>query len=533
MTQNKRIVLNIIATYGRSVYAMVLGIFTARWVLEALGETDFGLYGVIGGFAAFIVFFNDILASAISRYFAFYIGRAKLAAGDDESGLEECRRWFSVAVVIHTVVPLVLIVIGYPVGMWAVDHYLVIPPERLAACQMVFRFVCVMSFFAMVTVPYSAMYTAKQYIAELTIYSVASVTIKAAFLGYVVLHPGDWLVGYALCVMIADVAPKMIIMFRAVKIFSECRFKLCHGLDWLRAKELAKYAGWQFFASLGHLMRTQGMAVLVNRHFGPNYNATMSMANVVAVQTESLSMALNGAISPVMTTAAGAGDKNYLLAMAYRSSKFSSVACLLFALPLMIEVKYVLELWLDNPPPQMEIACVLTILYMLAGLLLSGIDRLVIADGRIAKMMVRCGLYNMMILPVAWGCLTLGFVGFETIFIVLLISRCAVGSILFPIARELAGFSVRRWFVEVLYPFGLTAVATFCVVYPIHFCMEPGFIRLIIVSCVAAGCIIGFSWCFMLNRYERSYVTTRFSLLNKILIAVKKVQFKSSNTKED
>lgn len=36
MTQNKRIVLNIIATYGRSVYAMVLGIFTARWVLEAL-----------------------------------------------------------------------------------------------------------------------------------------------------------------------------------------------------------------------------------------------------------------------------------------------------------------------------------------------------------------------------------------------------------------------------------------------------------------------------------------------------------------
>lgn len=82
MTANRRIFLNIVSTYGRSLYAMVLGIFTARWVLEALGGTDFGLYGVIGGFAAFIVFFNDILASAISRYFAFYIGRAKLTTGN-------------------------------------------------------------------------------------------------------------------------------------------------------------------------------------------------------------------------------------------------------------------------------------------------------------------------------------------------------------------------------------------------------------------------------------------------------------------
>ena len=319
MTANRRIFLNIVATYGRSLYAMVLGIFTARWVLEALGETDFGLYGVIGGFAAFIVFFNDILASAISRYFAFYIGRAKLTTGNgngDESGIEECRRWFSVAVVIHTLVPIVLIAIAYPIGMWAVNHYLVIPLERLAACRAVFGFVCVMSFFAMVTVPYLAMYTAKQCIAELTVYSVVSVTIKAAFLGYVVLHPGDWLVGYALCVMVVDIAPKMIIMVRAMKIFDECRFKLNYGLDWLRAKELAKYAGYQFFGSFAHLLRTQGMAILVNRHFGPSYNATMSMSNVVAVQTESLAIALNGAISPVMTTAAGAGEKEYLLTMA-------------------------------------------------------------------------------------------------------------------------------------------------------------------------------------------------------------------------
>ena len=48
MTQNRRIVLNIVATYGRSLYALVLGLFTARWVLMSLGQVDYGLFGVVG-----------------------------------------------------------------------------------------------------------------------------------------------------------------------------------------------------------------------------------------------------------------------------------------------------------------------------------------------------------------------------------------------------------------------------------------------------------------------------------------------------
>ena len=41
MTQNRRIVLNIVATYGRSLYALVIGLFCGRWTLKALGQGDF------------------------------------------------------------------------------------------------------------------------------------------------------------------------------------------------------------------------------------------------------------------------------------------------------------------------------------------------------------------------------------------------------------------------------------------------------------------------------------------------------------
>ena len=48
MSPNRRILLNIVATYGRSVYALVCGLFISRWVLAA-EKSEFGLLGVVGG----------------------------------------------------------------------------------------------------------------------------------------------------------------------------------------------------------------------------------------------------------------------------------------------------------------------------------------------------------------------------------------------------------------------------------------------------------------------------------------------------
>ena len=52
MLPNRRIYLNIIATYGRSLYALVCGVFVGRWVLAAAEKSEFGLCGVAGGMMA-------------------------------------------------------------------------------------------------------------------------------------------------------------------------------------------------------------------------------------------------------------------------------------------------------------------------------------------------------------------------------------------------------------------------------------------------------------------------------------------------
>lgn len=81
MSPNRRILLNIVATYGRSLYCVVCGLFTSRWVLAVLGKTDFDLYGVVGGMMGFIVFLNSLLNVATGRFYEYAEGLAQKSAG--------------------------------------------------------------------------------------------------------------------------------------------------------------------------------------------------------------------------------------------------------------------------------------------------------------------------------------------------------------------------------------------------------------------------------------------------------------------
>ena len=55
MSPNRRIFLNIVATYGQSLYALVCGLFISWWVLAAVEQSEIGSYGMVGGMAAIVI----------------------------------------------------------------------------------------------------------------------------------------------------------------------------------------------------------------------------------------------------------------------------------------------------------------------------------------------------------------------------------------------------------------------------------------------------------------------------------------------
>lgn len=508
MTANRRIFLNIVATYGRSLYALVIGLFCGRWTLMALGQVDYGLMGLVGGLTAFISYFNSQFAGAISRFYALSVGKQSV---DREEGLETCRMWFTTAVMIHTILPVALMVVGYPIGEWAVRHYLTIPPDRVAACVWVWRFVCVSCFLSMVSVPMNAMYTAHQYIAELTIYSFVTTTLNACFLYYMVTHPGIWLTKFAFWQLLLGLAPSLIISLRAFKIFPECRFRSRYINCWANIKTLGSYIVWTSIGTFGGLLRGQGMSILVNKVFGPRMNASVSVGMSLSGHTNTLSGSLTGAFSPAIFNAWGAGRYDEARAMTYRVCKMAVLCMLIFSIPLCLEVDEVLHLWLKNPPEYAAKFCVFVVASAVIDKTAIGHMYLVNANGRVAQYQMVLGTSLILTLPIAYLFIRLGW-GMAGVGVALIVGMagCAWGRVWF--ARKLVGLSASYWLKRVLLPLVIVASLSLSVGALPRYFIGKSFMRIILTTGIVEAVLFPISWLFLLDVSEREYIREKMML---------------------
>ena len=515
MTANRRIWLNIAATYARNAYSLALGLVTARWLLLSLGQTDYGLFGVVGGLIAFVTFFNRLLAGAVSRFYAIAIGQSK-RKGNREAGLQECRRWFTAAVSVHTVVPLVLVAIGWPLGIYAVDHWLVIPPDRVAACHWVWRFACLSAFVGMVNVPFRAMYTAKQEIAELTVLNVMSATLNAGLLYYMVSHPGDWLARYAFWHCLLAILPRLLICARALVVYPECRLRRDCLWNFGDIRKIASYAGWNAIGSIGKIVRAKGMMVLVNQMYGPAQNAAVSVATRLASRTNTFAQSIVTSISPAIISAHGAGKRERMLRLVFRVSKLGGMLVVLASLPLLLEVQEVMRLWLKKPPAESPFLCACVLVVLLLGKISSGERIAIAASGRMAAYQMGTGLVNILAIPTAWlmmrnglGLATVGYVSIGA-------AVLGVAQRVF-FAHRLAGIPAGDWLRRVVLPLAGLILAGGAVALIPRLAMAASLLRIVATTLAAEAVMLPVSWLVVIDVEERAYVREKFDKIQKEL----------------
>ncbi len=505
MSANKRIFINILATYCRSIYTLIIGFLCGRWTLQALGKVDYGLMGVVGGLAFFIKYFNGILSGSLSRYFALSVGETQK---NHEKGLEAGRMWFTTAVAIQTIGPTVLIIAGYPIGVWAIRQYLTIPTDRVVDCIWVWRFVCLTCFLGMVTMPMNAMYKAHQYIAELTIYSFITTTLNACFLYYMVKHPGIWLVKFMFWECLLGILPNIIIAMRAFRIFPECKILPQYFFCWHNIKQLSNYAFWNAWGMLGGVLSNQGMTIVVNKFFGPAMNAGVAIGNTLSARCNTLASSLFGAFTPAITNAWGAGDRDLARQLAFRVCKIGTFMILVFSLPLSLEAKEVLRIWLKNPPEWAYEMLLFVMTVTIIDRMTEGHRICVNANGRVAKYQMFVGSSLILSLPIAI-ILCYSNVGVWSIGISLVICRCicSIGRVYF--ARNLVGMSVCYWLKKVCIPIVLLTILCLGIGFLPNFFFRQSFYRICTTTILVESVLLPCAWFLVLDTSEKMYIKTR------------------------
>lgn len=74
-SSNKRIARNTLMLYIRTFVMMPVSLYTSRIILEVLGENDFGVYNVVGGFIALLSFINSAMTKATQRFLNVELGK--------------------------------------------------------------------------------------------------------------------------------------------------------------------------------------------------------------------------------------------------------------------------------------------------------------------------------------------------------------------------------------------------------------------------------------------------------------------------
>jgi O-antigen/teichoic acid export membrane protein len=507
MNASQRLVLNTAATYGRSVFALALALFSSRWVLNALGQSDFGLFSLVGSIIIIITFLNSVMAGSVSRHLAYSIGQ-----GDSM----EVSRWFNTALSIHLCIGFGLALIGWPIGEYVIAYILNISPDRIQTCLWVYRFSLFSAFASMVSIPFVAMFTAQQHITEIagwgTLQTILVFTL-AYFLSQVT---GDRLLFYAACMVAIIVFIQIMMVFRGFYVFRECRIVMKDWFDRRRFMKILSFAFWNLIGGFGVTCRNQGSAILLNLFFGAKVNAAFGIANQVSTQANQLSSAMLGAFSPEITVSEARGDRTRMLDLSHRASKIGTILILLFAVPLIAEMDYVLKIWLREPPLYTSLFCRLILCTFLIERLSNGYMMAVNAHGKVAGYQATVGASLVLTLPLAWLFLYLGYAptsaGYAFIITMLL---CTIGRMFW--VHCLFGVSVSRWIGSVVLPcLIVSAAATLAALAP-RWLMAPSFSRLVYVTALSIIAASLTTWFLAFDSREREFVRqNRRQFFNKI-----------------
>lgn len=514
MTPSQRIALNTLSTYARSIIAAALGLFSIRWVLEALGQSDYGLFSVVGSIITFIVFLNGVMAGSVARHFAFSIG---------EGDLGKVNQWFNAAFSLHIVLPIILILIGWPIGEYCISNILLIPSHRLLTAIWVFRISLIAAFVSMVTIPFVAMFRAKQNITILAFWGIVQSIASFLFAYLLTRISGDRLLLYAIGTVAITVFMQVGLSVQALMVYRECRIRRSQWFDVDRIKKIFSFAIWSFIGSLGAIFRNQGSPILLNIFFGPIANAAFGIANSVTAQAMTLSNSLTGAFSPEITAREGRGERHRMLDIALRMCKFSTLLVILFAIPLIVEVDYVLRLWLHDVPPYAGSLCQLMLVMFLIDQLTVGYMSAVNAQGKIAAYQATLGSILVLTLPLGWVFLRIGFpptgVGFAFVITMVMVS---LGRVLW--GRYLLGMPLKMWLNQVFIRCAIVvAFSTASALAPLLW-LPSSFTRLFSVVVLSVTTTILAGWFIVLKLDERSFfLRNAANIMNRLRLQFSKL----------
>jgi O-antigen/teichoic acid export membrane protein len=352
VSDNKRVAKNTLVLYFRMLFMMLIGLYTSRINLQSLGVEDFGIYNVVGGIVVMFSIINGSITASISRFLTFEIGTGNM---------EKLKKVFSTSVTIQIGISLLILLLAETIGLWFLNHKMVIPDSRMPAAHWVYQFSIITFILNLISMPYNACIVAHEKMsafAWITIYD-AIAKLLIAWLTFIA--PMDKLIFFSGFIVLIAFTQRMIYTSYCLHNFEECHYKFTIDKELL--KHMSGFAGWNFIGASSAILRDTGGNIIINLFCGPAVNAARAIANRINTAVLGFANSFMTAINPQITKSYASGEYEKMMGAIYKGAKFSFFLLLLLGLPVIMESEYIIHLWLGQVPEHTVLFVQLTILY--------------------------------------------------------------------------------------------------------------------------------------------------------------------------
>lgn len=438
-----RVIKNTGYLYIKMGVSVFISLYTTRLVLTSLGASDFGIFNIVGGAIAMLGFLNSTMANATQRFMSYAEG-----GGD----LEQKRQVFNVSILLHVAIALLTVLILLALLPWMFHSILNIPQERIFAAKYIYYSLIVSTMLTIVNVPYDAVMNAHENMLYYSIIGIFESLLRLGVAFVCVYTQHDKLIIYGILMALIPLITLSIMKFYCHKKYQECIIAPRKYHDIRLIKQIASFSCWNFLTAISSLFTAQGIGIVLNHFFGTVLNAAQAVANQLNGQLSAFSANMMKALNPVIVKDAGAGDINAMNRAVLSGCKFSTFLTAIFAVPFIIEMPYILHLWLKDVPEWTIVFCRFQLIQTMLLKMADSASTAVYATGNIKRYAIYKSIMNIIPLVLVYIAFRLG--GSPVWLYIPMIAVWAIGGniVIIHYASHLCGLSVRSYGRYVLAP---------------------------------------------------------------------------------
>ena len=351
MSNQKQIVKNTIFLYLRMILSMGVSLYTSRVILNILGIADYGIYNVVGGIIVMFSFINNAMSGTSSRFITYELGLEK----------GNVQRIFSATLTIHLAIAIFILLLGETIGVWFLNNKLVIPENRMTDAMWLYQFTVISSFFTITQVPYNSSIIAHERMNVYAYVEIVNVCLKLCIVLSLKLLVKNRLIIYGFMIMLASILIMSIYRWYCMKEFKHCKFSLCFNKSVILP--ILKFSGWDSYAMVGIIGRTQGIGLILNIFFTATINAATGIALQVQTAVMSLTNNITTAFRPQIIKQYASSNPFESCKLIIISAFFTSLILLMISMPLIIFMPVVLKIWLNLVPNYAVEFCRLVLIF--------------------------------------------------------------------------------------------------------------------------------------------------------------------------